>query len=145
MKLLIERREFNKNSTQGKLYVNGVYLADTLEPTDRGLDAGMTSTQIADIKINGKTAIPYGNYAITLEYSPRFKRILPTINDVKCFEGVRIHAGNSYQDTAGCVLLGERVQKDIIANSRQMVDRIQQMIVNSIEADEGVTLQIVRI
>lgn len=145
MKLLIERNEFNKNSTQGKLYVNGVYLADTLEPTDRWLHGGMTETQIADIKINGKTAIPAGIYPVTLKYSPRFKRVLPTIEDVKCFDGVRIHAGNSYQDTAGCVLLGERVQKDIIANSRQMVDRIQQMIVNSIEADEGVTLQIVRI
>lgn len=145
MKLLIERNEFNKNSTQGKLYVNGVYLADTLEPTDRGLHGGMTETQIADIKINGKTAIPAGIYPVTLKYSPRFKRVLPTIEDVKCFDGVRIHAGNSYQDTAGCVLLGERVQKDIIANSCKMVDRIQQMIVNSIEADEGVTLQIVRI
>lgn len=145
MQLLIERNEFNINSTQGKLYVNGVYLADTLEPTDRGLNSGMTETQIADIKINGKTAIPEGNYPVTLKYSPRFNRVLPTIEDVKCFEGVRIHAGNSYQDTAGCVLLGERLQKDIIANSRKMVDRIQQMIVNSIEADEGVTLQIVRI
>ena len=145
MKLLIERNEFNKNSTQGKLYINGVYLADTLEPTDRQLNSGMTETQIADIKVNGKTAIPAGIYPVTLKYSPRFKRVLPTIEDVKCFDGVRIHAGNNYQDTAGCVLLGERVQKDIIANSRKMVDRIQQMIVNSIEADEGVTLQIVRI
>ena len=40
--------------------------------------------------------------------SPKFKRTLPLIYGPKCkaSRGVRIHKGNTWKDSAGCVLVG---------------------------------------
>lgn len=108
MNLVLKRIDFQPMRTFGKLYVDGAYFCDVLEDTDRGLRADMTMAEIADTKVQGKTAIPYGTYRVTFEYSPRFKRDMLTVCDVQGFSGVRIHAGNTEKDTEGCLLLGKR-------------------------------------
>ena len=57
---------------------------------------------------NREKAIPCGVYFIQNSKSPKFKRELPLIygKKVDAKRGCRIHAGNSYKDSSGCVLVG---------------------------------------
>ena len=72
----------------GSLYLNGAFICYTLE--------------------NAAKAIPAGLYSIENSKSPKFGRELPLLfsDNVPSRRGVRIHAGNTYQDSAACVLVG---------------------------------------
>lgn len=104
------------NYTIGKLYVNGEYICDTLEDTDRGLHQNMPIKEIQQKKIYGETAIPLGRYEVNMEqYSPKFGTRewakpydgkLPRLVNVPCWEGVLIHVGNTANQTLGCLLTG---------------------------------------
>lgn len=94
MLLRLIRNPSNETCTIGNLYVNGVWecfiLEDPVRPT----------------KIAGRTAIPAGRYKVTITHSPRFNRPLPLVHDVPGFSGIRIHTGNTAEDTEGCLLPG---------------------------------------
>ena len=79
----------------GKLYVDGEYLCDTIEDTDRGLSDEMTEEEILKKKVKGETAIPTGIYPVYLTYSPKYKKQMPLIDNVKGYSGIRIHSGNT--------------------------------------------------
>ena len=96
MQLLLIRDSFNVDFTIGKLYVDDRFFCDVLEDAVR------------KEKIKGKTAIPAGAYKVILTKSVRFKKILPLLLDVPNYEGVRIHSGNTHEDTEGCLLVGTR-------------------------------------
>ena len=99
MKLELRRIARRETYTIGRLYIDGVYFCDTLEDRDRLLDNSMSVEEIKKKKIYGKTAIPTGTYKVEITYSPRFKRYLPLICNVKGFDGIRIHEGNSDKDS----------------------------------------------
>lgn len=96
----IRRDTFTPTSTLGEMYVDGRLFGQTLEDTDRHLETGGT-------KIDGETAIPRGRYLVSLNFSTRFRKIMPWVHDVPGFSGVRIHGGNTPADTHGCPLLGQ--------------------------------------
>lgn len=52
--------------------------------------------------------IPVGQYDIDITYSPKFKKKLPLVHSKSVSErrGIRIHAGNTVDDTEGCILIG---------------------------------------
>lgn len=52
--------------------------------------------------------IPVGLYDIDITYSPKFKKKLPLVHGktVSARRGIRIHAGNTVNDTEGCILIG---------------------------------------
>ena len=95
MELKLIRKYRCNNYCIDKLYINNEYFSDALEDPDRGLTDSMSLEEIKKIKIKGNTCIPYGTYNVTITYSPRFKRNLPLINNVKGFEGIRVHNGNT--------------------------------------------------
>jgi hypothetical protein len=72
----------------------------TCEDEDRKLESGGE-------KIPGKTAIPRGYYRLTADVSKRFGRLMPILRNVPQFTGVRVHGGNTAEDTEGCPLLGK--------------------------------------
>jgi hypothetical protein len=112
MEIKIRRFEFGTTYTIGKLYIDGVYQCFTLEDKVR-----------EGAKVNGQTAIPYGNYSVVIDHSNRFNRDMPHILNVPGFEGVRIHSGNTSADTEGCVLLGTTwAGKDFVGNSKLAFD-----------------------
>ena len=124
MILTLDRKYKLPTYTIGKLYIDGEYFCDTLEDKDRGLTDDMTVSEISKIKIKKGTAIPTGTYKVTITYSNRFKKNMPLINNVKGFEGIRIHSGNTDKDTEGCVLVGFNKVKGNVINSRDTYNKL---------------------
>lgn len=140
--------------TIGKLYVNGIYFCDTIEDSDRGLDDSMSLNDIKKKKIYGQTAIPTGKYNINMNtVSPKFKNrswakpfkgILPRLENVKGFEGVLIHVGNTAQDSLGCVLLGTNNIKGQVSNSTVAFNKLMNnYLMPAKEKGEKITIEIV--
>jgi len=117
MKLLLNRVYLHEDYTIGKLFVNGEYFSDTVEDKVRDANKDGDLLDEGETKVYGKTAIPYGKYKIELSMSPKFKRMLPLILDVKHFIGIRIHKGNTAQDSHGCIIPGENKIKGGVINS----------------------------
>lgn len=120
MLLELKRIAKQKTYTIGRLFVDGVYLCDTLE--DRCID--WTKQK----KVKHQTAIPEGEYVVKLTLSPRFKRLLPELMDVPNYENIRIHSGNSEVDTSGCPLLGENREKGKVLNSRYYEKKLVELL-----------------
>ncbi|WP_456088146.1 DUF5675 family protein [Parabacteroides sp.] len=102
MELTLTRTIKHKACTTGCLAIDGNYFCDTLEPVWRDIAPGHPGRKIA-----GETAIPEGRYPVVVTFSPKFARWLPLLLHVPRFEGIRIHAGNDRNDTAGCILVGQ--------------------------------------
>ena len=106
MQINVIRKEYSPKSTIGELYVEGKFECFTLE--DR----------IRAVKVRGTTAIPVGKYEVTVTWSDRFKRPLPLLMNVPNYEGVRIHTGNTDENTEGCLLVGKTRQPDFVGESK---------------------------
>ena len=144
MELRLERKYRNNNYCIDKLYINGKYFSDVLEDPDRGLTDTMSLEEIKKIKIKGNTCIPYGTYNVTITYSPRFKKNLPLLNNVKGFDGIRIHSGNKPQDTEGCLLPGFNKVKGQVIDSRVTTDKLIAQIQQVLNKGEKVTITITK-
>jgi hypothetical protein len=114
MKLKLLRTKLRNELTNGQLYIeqrneNGVledvFFCFTLEDKVREIDG----VPVEKWKIKGETAIPKGVYELVLEDSPKFGPETPTLKNVPGFTGVRIHSGNTAADTAGCIIVGFRL------------------------------------
>ena len=129
MELILKRIALRSEYTIGKLYVDGEYLCDTIEDTVRDLDKDGKFAN-GEVKIPGKTAIPYGRYEITMKVkSPKYSNFskyswakkydgyLPRLLNVPHFDGVLIHVGNSALDSEACVLVGENKVVGKVINS----------------------------
>ena len=100
MIIRMARREYFDDTAIGETSIDGKRFGCCLEDAVREIPG----QPVESWKIHGKTAIPVGTYRVTLEYSPHFKRIMPSIHGVKGFSGLRIHGGNDHEDTDGCPL-----------------------------------------
>ena len=89
------------------MLINGEYFCDTLEDKDRGLTQSMSLAQVQKLKVYGKTAIPTGEYSVKMTLSPHFNRVLPLVENVKGFDGIRIHNGQNADHSLGCILVGK--------------------------------------
>ena len=129
MELTLKRIALRSEYTIGKLYVNGEYVADTIEDTVRDLDKDGKFAN-GEVKIPGKTAIPYGRYEVTMKVrSPKYSNFakyswakkydgyLPRLLQVPHFEGVLIHPGNTAADTEACLIVGENKVVGKVINS----------------------------
>lgn len=86
--LVLVRDAYTETAVLGRLFLGGTCIAYTCE--------------------NRSKAIPCGVYNVENSKSPKFKRELPLLYGYKvaASRGIRIHAGNSSKDSAGCVLVG---------------------------------------
>ena len=117
MKMTLKRIFKGNQYTIGKLYIDGEYFCDTLEDAVR------------PEKIKNETAIPAGTYDVILNMSNRFKKILPLLLKVPNYEGVRIHSGNTKEDTSGCILVGENKVKGQVINSKQKMNELMKLLI----------------
>lgn len=112
MKLKLQRTFKAETYTVGKLFIDGIYFCDTLED------------KVRDVKIKGITAIPTGKYKVQITMSNRFKKLMPLLINVPNFEGVRIHSGNTSEDTEGCILVGKNSEPGKVTNSRNTFKKL---------------------
>lgn len=134
MKLQLERKYLKPEYTIGQLKVDGTFFCDTLEDRVRDLSR--------EKKVPGQTAIPAGKYEVIVNISPRFKRKLPRLLNVPDFEGILIHRGNTPEDTAGCILVGENKAKGRVINSTPYELRLTEMIERAQTTGEVITIEI---
>lgn len=123
--LLLVRDTFGPGCTLGKLYLNNVFLCHTLEDTDRYLDR-----KGIQAKIYASTCIGAGKYDVRVSMSNRFKKMMPELLNVPGFTGIRIHSGNTSEDTEGCILVGNVRGKDKILDSRSAFESLMSKINN---------------
>lgn len=134
------------------MYVNGEYVCDTLEDTDRGLTSKMSVAQISGMKVHGETAIPTGRYLVDMKtVSPRFggrpqyqfcKGRLPRLCNVPAYQGVLVHCGNTAKDTDGCILVGENKAVGQVLNSTATFRKIYTMLKAADERGEQIWITI---
>jgi len=133
MKVNVKRVQIDPDVTIGRLTVDGSpFECWTLEDPVRP----------DGVKIHGETAIPAGTYVVELTQSPRFKRVLPLLLNVANFVGVRIHTGNSVEDTHGCLLVGMDKLAATIGRSRIAFDALFDLMQTARARGEGITLEI---
>lgn len=75
-----------------------------------------------------KPIINPGTYPVTYTYSPKFGRKLPLINNVVGHSGVRIHSGNTVDDTIGCILIGSDRDKNHLVSSRIALSKFLSLV-----------------
>lgn len=89
-------------ATLGVLFRDGVFECFTVEDAIREV----SGQPVESWKVPGETAIPFGRYQVVITQSQRFGRRLPLLLNVPGFDGIRIHPGNTAQDSEGCILPG---------------------------------------
>ena len=124
MELILKRDTFTEISTIGSLSIDGKFECYILEDKDRGLIDTMSIAEIVGTKIYGKTAIPYGRYEIDWTMSNRFKVMMPILKNIKGYEGIRIHKGNSEIDSLGCLLCGTKKASNRITESTAATNKL---------------------
>jgi hypothetical protein len=150
MKLKVLRFSSQEDSTSGLLFEDsemGVrFLCYTLEDERRAL------------KVKGETRVPAGTYKIKLrkeggfnaKYTKKyggFHRGMLHICDVPNFEYILIHTGNTDEHTAGCLLVGDSQENNVIikdgfiGKSGNAYKRIYPAIAKAIELNEEVTIE----
>jgi hypothetical protein len=142
MKLELKRRFLGESYTIGSLSIDGKKFCDTLEDKVRDLNKnGVFDGD--EKKVYAETAIPYGTYDIVVDYSLKFKRELPRLQNVKHFEGILIHRGNTAEDSAGCILVGENKVKGKVINSTPYERELVRILKEAQGRKEPITIKIV--
>tara|TARA_R110000782_G_scaffold146644_2_gene239363 strand:+ start:285 stop:803 length:519 start_codon:yes stop_codon:yes gene_type:complete len=149
MKLEVIRFNKGKDSTNGILFDisnrERKFLCYTLEDESRTK------------KVPGETCIPEGEYRLGFrteggfdaKYADRFTDIhmgMLEVLDVPNFKYILIHCGNTDEDTAGCLLVGDSQENNnikengFIGKSTHAYYRIYQEIAEAVEKQEEVTI-----
>ena len=153
MELVVDRKWKKQNYTISNLTINGKWFCNVLEDADMGLDSSMSIAKIMELKKPSITAIPRGTYEITLDViSPKYstnsfyKQVcngkVPRLLNVKGFEGILIHAGNTSEDSAGCLLVGVNKVKGQVLNSRETFKELYKLLKDKHDKGEKITIKI---
>jgi len=152
MELKLKRIACKPKYSIGKLYIDGAYFCDTIEDKDRGLDDSMTELAIKAKKVYSETAIPTGTYRVTLNVqSPKFKNraayafcngYLPRLLNVKGFDGILIHIGNTQHNSAGCILVGQNKIVGQVINSTETFKKLYAILDAANKKGEKITIKI---
>lgn len=150
MILNLKRKYKGDKYTIGTLTIEGLFQCDTIEDVDRGLENSMSKQEIETTKVYGHTAIPKGEYIIDMStISPKFKERswakpyggkLPRLLNVKGFEGVLIHVGNTEKDSLGCIIVGENKIKGRVINSTRTFVKLMALLMKASLKGEEIKL-----
>ena len=75
-------------------------------------------TKVCDTLENANHLILPLIYPVTVTMSPKFKRLLPAINQVPGRTGIRIHRGSKPEHSKGCILVSPENEAALTARFR---------------------------
>ena len=133
MKLKLIRDTFTDKSTTGRLFVDDEFECYVLEDVVREGE-----------KVYGKTAIPYGTYDLTIDYSPKFDRPMMHIEGVPGFQGIRIHSGNVADDTEGCLIVGRMRRQNWVGESKLAYAPLFKKVQDAVNSHEKITIEVTK-
>jgi hypothetical protein len=116
-------------STLGRLYVDGTYVCETLEPPWRGNEPR-------------RSCIPEGAYPVVFRQEPGSKyryRHLHVLG-VPGRSLILVHIGNTPADTLGCILPGMTRGRDFVGRSGEAFNKLMALL----DGAEKMTLTIGR-
>ncbi len=124
VEMILDRVKY-PDFTEGTLSFDGEFFCDTLEDPVRELkdlngDGDFMDT--GEGKIYGDTAIPAGRYRVVLSHSPAFDKILPLLEKVPGFTGIRMHGVRSKLGTKGCIGVGKKDQRGLLYEGKKTED-----------------------
>ena len=154
MEILLIRKYKKPTYTVGNLYINGKWIANTLEDTDRGLKDSMSVAEVRAIKKPKITAIPTGTYEVTLNIvSSKFSKYpfynsinggrVPRLLNVKGFEGILIHVMDGPKGaelSEGCIGVGRNLIKGGLLQGKEYYKKLYDILKNS---KDKITIKIV--
>ena len=135
MKLKLIRKHLEDTYTIGDLLVDDVFFSNILEDKVRDFNKDGDLNESGETKVYGETAIPYGTYKVIITFSERFQRELPLLLNVKGFEGIRIHPGNTAIDTHGCLLPGNNTEKGKVTESKVTFEKLFKLMKDSKQSE----------
>ena len=154
MKLKVLRFSSQEDSTSGLLFLEEnqeiKFLCYTLEDEKR------------DVKVRGETRVPAGTYKLELrteggfhnKYKDRYGKFhkgMLHVTNVPNFEFILIHTGNTDEHTAGCLLVGDSQENNVIVKdgfigkSTNAYKRIYPDISREISEGKEVTIEYINI
>jgi hypothetical protein len=153
MELLLDRKYCKEKYTVGRLYIDGVFFSNTLEDKVRDINKNGKFDN-GEYKVYGETAIPYGEYEITLDVvSPKFSKYqfykevcdgkVPRLLNVPHFEGILIHCGSTANNSAGCILVGNNTIKGGLTNSKETFKKLYSILDKANKNNEKITIKII--
>lgn len=134
MKTILQLREYKQDCTVSTVYLPNGEEFKILE--DIGRPTG--------VKIPGETCIPEGAYTVELTFSNRFQKTLPLLGNKRDehgnlivdldgvkFTGVRVHGGNTTEDTEGCLLAAVHHSNNKVWNCKPAMSAIIEFLRNN--------------
>ena len=104
---------------------NGEYICDAIEDTVRDMNHNGVLDNMEQ-KIYGRTAIPCGRYYVTFRKTGLLignkakGHSIPYVHDVPHFSHIRIHNGESQENSEGCIILGYNKIKGKVTDSEDV-------------------------
>ena len=129
----VVRKTYTEISTIGDMLIDGNFHFYTLEDKDRQHQPdGTIIPWEPKIKVSAETAISYGSYRMIVNYSPKYKRVMPIIQNVPDFKGVRVHVLNFAHESEGCIGVGYTKSKDFIGRSRDAFKSFYELLLKAL-------------
>tara|TARA_R110002051_G_scaffold323482_2_gene417235 strand:- start:497 stop:946 length:450 start_codon:yes stop_codon:yes gene_type:complete len=145
MEIVVYRYSSQSRTTTSAIHIDGEFQCFGLEDRYR------------EVKVYGDTRIPSGKYRVTLRTvgstHERYKKKFPDfhigtlwVRDVPNFEFILIHLGNSGDDTAGCLLVGDHVTNNklemgLLSNSTDAYVEFYKKVSFALSIGEGVSIE----
>ena len=156
MELILIRKYRKENYCIGELYVNGIFFSNTLEDKVRDVNKNGKFDN-GEYKVYAETAIPYGEYEITLDVvSPKFSKYqfykevcngkLPRLLNVPNFEGILIHCAEGPKGAdllQGCIAVGSNTIKGGLTNCKETFKKLYSILDKANKNNEKITIKII--
>ena len=97
MLIQLIRNEPKGSAITGRLVINGRWFCNTLERVGY--------------------QIPALCYHIAVTQSPKFKRLLPLVQNVPGRQGIRFHRGTKPEHSTGCILVPDREIEELLTST----------------------------
>ena len=120
--IVLRRQYFSDKSTIGRLEWSEDIDWVSLEDRDLGLRSDMPLEELKAKKVYAETAIPYGTYEVLMQWSEKYKKLMPFLQNVPAYSGIMIHVGNKPIDTLGCLIIATYIGRDEVFESKKAFD-----------------------